>query len=349
MSVDLLHPDISPAPMANAISAFHASEIRREHLRYDRIISLSDSEFNNTDFASVFDLRAKLFGESARPSDRCRKILGFNGDPEVQALWGQAQYAIIYVRDKQFQTVVGASMFSTMACPPELKEKSGYDATIAADYLFVDTPYQGQGVADRLMTERQACAEKFLASLDQSTPIGRPRTLIFNEFDDPLRLTPAEYKEGTEHCGISPVQRAIVWYNKGYRTFPFAYLEPASDDREQPDRQTTLNVLVAAPSHSIKPEFLDPISTDLIARHLTSHTAICRKVGRDPHSDPSFNQLQERISVCDSHMPIDRRPFLQKIALSIEELLARDLSPTETATPIWQLLGRQNPEEGLEF
>lgn len=181
--------------------------------------------------------------------DEREELAGFR---ECMALnFGHVHRELVAVfEDQDGNLLAGASFLALTTDTPEVA------ATIALNYIYVEHANRQRGML------RQA-----LTAIKQLTNIAlglKPdqQTLIFIEQNDPLKMSPEEYRIDTEHSGLDQIDRLTIWSRMGAKVVDFPYVQPALSLDQQPEDGLIYAVL--EPSDTV----MDP---KLLHHHLSNY------------------------------------------------------------------------------
>ncbi len=107
---------------------------------------------------------------------------------------------------------------------------AGDAATIALNYVYVESAARGRGLLRRILADVRRTALTVL----ELEPDG-PEPVLFIEQNDPLRLTEEAYAADSSHSGLDQVDRLSIWARIGARVVDFPYVQPALSADQQPD------------------------------------------------------------------------------------------------------------------
>ena len=107
---------------------------------------------------------------------------------------------------------------------------AGDAATVALNYVYVESAARGRGLLRRILADVRRTALTVL----ELEPDG-PAPVLFIEQNDPLRLTEEAYAADSSHSGLDQVDRLSIWARIGARLVDFPYVQPALSADQQPD------------------------------------------------------------------------------------------------------------------
>lgn len=235
-------------------------------------------------FYPAFDAAFVLDSEKER-IEGFVACLALNAGATHQALqerYGPFRELVLVARETPEGQVLGGANFLVLALPAEGSEPARH--TLNLNYLFVDPAQRGRGLSRQIM---QACSE-LAATLFKSWRGGDEATegLMFLEVNDPLRLTPEEYRIDSEHAGIDQVARLSYWARAGAAVLDLAYVQPALSADQQDD--DTLALAVIGSHHAALP-------ASTVYRHLERFFAISVLKGAPIDSSPSAQSQLRRL------------------------------------------------------
>lgn len=107
---------------------------------------------------------------------------------------------------------------------------AGDTATVALNYVYVESAARGRGLLRRTLADVRRTA---LTMLDLAAD--GPQPVLFIEQNDPLRLTDEAYAADSGHSGLDQVDRLSIWARVGAQVVDFPYVQPALSAEQQPD------------------------------------------------------------------------------------------------------------------
>ncbi len=285
-----------------------------DQLDYGYLTSGADPAFDE-----VYALYASVFaaGEGPRPKSRFLQVLGQNNNLALRKQWGHSIYAISYARDPQSGQIIGGSTYITFV-PHHLLDGK-FNATQNGNYLFVTPEARALGLGGRLVQEREIHAQHFLASQGHAQDA---RLLVFNQQNNPYRLSMHEYLEDNLASGMDQFDRIQYWQNRGFRRLDFDYIELGASDGVPSCRDYTQNVKA--------PDCIS-LSAEAVLFHVIRLNAICRKDGQDPRLDREFAAMCENLEQQGRIKLLDDRRSLPQAKAQVTKLLA-EASPQLIST-----------------
>ncbi len=180
---------------------------------------------------------------------------------------------------------------------------SGDTATVALNYVYVESAARGRGLLRRILADVRRTA---LAVLDL-TPDG-PQPVLFIEQNDPLRLTDEAYAADSGHSGLDQVDRLSIWARIGARVVDFPYVQPALSDEQQPD-DSLIYAAIGYPD--------DAVPARLLHDHLQSFFGISVLKGEAELPDgPAAHQLDALATCSDPVALLPMPPALARLTAS---------------------------------
>ena len=174
-------------------------------------------------------------------------------------------------------------------------------ATVALNYVYVETPARGRGLLRRILADVRRTA---LTVLDLD-PDG-PAPLLFIEQNDPLRLTAEAYAADSDHSGLDQVDRLAIWARIGARVVDFPYVQPALSADQHPDD----GLIYAAIGYSG-----DSVPASLLRDHLQSFFGISVLKGKaEAPGGPAAQQLAALAARTDPIALLPMAPALTWLA-----------------------------------
>lgn len=230
-------------------------------------------------FYPAFDAAFVLDSEKERKEGfvACLELNAGATHRALQEHYGPFRELILVAREAPGGPVVGGANFLVVALPAEVGTPQRHSLNL--NYLFVDPAQRGRGLSRALM---QVCSElaSTLASTWHHDAAAAPG-LVFLEVNDPLRLTPEEYRLDSEHAGIDQVSRLAYWARAGAAILDLDYVQPALSAEQQDDDTLALAVIgsldKSLPAHTVH-------------RHLERFFAISVLKGAPLDSSPSASR-----------------------------------------------------------
>mgnify|MGYP003386355757 CR=1 FL=1 len=217
-----------------------------------------------------------------------RKIMQMNSgtDAETKAIRdtvGNFKEIWIVLRDPKTGDVIGAAN-SAIYSAKGTEAGQHVDATVNNVYLLVDEKYRGLGVSQLLMDLRKDAVREFLQKeYPEKTP-EQHRYVMFNEQNDPLRMTMQEIlfdtaagdsateKKGSKMCQF--LRQTLFTKAFNNRTLAFNYVQPALGDNE-PCATLYYNAFAHGPV-----DFKDGLPSSVVKQNLKSF--FTHSVAKDP-------------------------------------------------------------------
>jgi|GEM_PF-6070845 len=182
------------------------------------LVTDPDSSAAKEIYANIVDTFAG--SEKVVPFDCMQRAMAHNDVPLPEA---RTHYAFLALRDPQNAKVLAATAFYVVASP----EDTPY---IGEVYTLTSKGARGWGLLNVLLVAREASAQTFVSAVTRPANGNKKELVTFNDINWPFNMTPGEYKQDWDATGISPAERAQVWYKKGYRRIDVKYVEPLEAD-----------------------------------------------------------------------------------------------------------------------
>jgi GNAT superfamily N-acetyltransferase len=245
-------------------------------------------------FYPAFDRAFVLDSEKER-KDGFVDCLQLNSGPMHQALqerYGPFRELVLIARETPGGAVVGGANFLVVGLPAEGDAPARH--TVNLNYLFVDPEQRGRGLSRRIL---QVCSALSAWLAESWHGAAAADGLVFLELNDPLRLTPEDYRRDSEHAGIDQVARLAYWARAGAAILDLDYVQPALSAEQQDDETLALAVIG---SHD------KALPARMVQRHLERFFAISVLKGAPLDSSPSAaRQLRGLLDAVKGGRPVN--------------------------------------------
>ena len=206
---------------ATATSDPHSQVLRRFFEGYDRAFILPDEREEFDGFVRCLALNATH-----------------------REAYGRRHCEVAMIFEEADGTLLGGANFLAATTG------AGDAATVALNYVYVESAARGRGLLRRILADVRRTA---LTVLDLD-PDG-PEPVLFIEQNDPLRLTEEAYAADSSHSGLDQVDRLSIWARIGARVVDFPYVQPALSADQQPD-DSLIYAAIGYPGHALPARLL---------------------------------------------------------------------------------------------
>ena len=259
---------------ATATSDPHSQVLRRFFEGYDRAFILPDEREEFDGFV------------------RCLALNATHRDA-----YGRRHCEVAMIFEEADGTLLGGANFLAATTA------AGDAATVALNYVYVESAARGRGLLRRILADVRRTA---LTVLDLD-PDG-PAPVLFIEQNDPLRLTEEAYAEDSSHSGLDQVDRLSIWARIGAQVVDFPYVQPALSAEQKPD-DSLIYAAIGYPG--------DALPARLLHDHLQSFFGISvLKGAAEAPGDPAVHQLAALATRSDPVALLPMPPALARLTAS---------------------------------
>jgi GNAT superfamily N-acetyltransferase len=219
-------------------------------------------------FYEAYD-RAFVLSDEKEDLEGFRQCLRLNAGASYDRLshrYGHFVELVVLVRERATGRPMGGANFAAFVSPDE-------DAvTVNLNYIFVDAAFRRRGLF-RALVDLVVDQARAAFVFGERPP---EAVTLFIEVNDPIRMTPEDYRTDSQHTGLDQFDRINIWAGLGARLIDFDYGQPALS----PDQASEDGLLYCA---------LGALDAGLSACRLKAHLerffAISVMKGRDPMED----------------------------------------------------------------
>lgn len=163
-------------------------------------------------------------------------------------------------------------------------------------YLLVDKEYRKLGLGNFIMEQRKKVVEDFLAEDYPHVPKDKLRYVMFNEQNDPSKMTLHDYFFDTQGAGIDQCVRQMVFGKAfGNKTLSFDYVQLALDENSAPVEGLFYNAfLQGVPKDD--PLVTKGLPSAVVRENLECFFTQSVKMGDDFHEDPAWVKQRDTLT-----------------------------------------------------
>ncbi|MCH8004253.1 MAG: GNAT family N-acetyltransferase [Nanoarchaeota archaeon] len=283
---------------------------------------------DDPNFSKVYDLYSRVFTleQEMEPEEGLKQVLELNTEPKFGNLYGPMKEQWLVMSHPLIDKVIGASNIS-MYLFDDLSSRTV--GTMHETYVMVAPEYRRIGIGSLLLKRNSELLMDFWLENEQDAPFANPNMYVFNEQNDPLRMTVEEYIADTKSSGIDQCDRLIWWQRRNYGELEFNYVQPPLDENSDPCYFLTLNIRTNQ----------DYVPSSLVLMHLQRFVHFSVLKGKDPMEGQNFMDMKRELEPFE-HIAILRPDYL-KLKHAIHNL---DVTPEDCNTPIFELIRRNRIE-----